>query len=124
MVATLSITENYIKPSQGSEHISRDISVSALPYRYRYSCCPEHMNTCSNQALRGGGINKGGVYSQIFLIFIDVVQLQNMGVFYELQNSYFSLHLQTHTEKKNMIRSVSLQYRCMILDQLFFILFW
>lgn len=85
MVAPLSIIENYIKPSHWSTHahISRDIDASALPYRYRVY----------QPLMHTAWINKSGVYSQIFLIFIDIVQLQNMRVFYELQNSYFSFHL-------------------------------
>jgi len=88
MVAPLSIIENYIKPSHWSASTYPGISEPLL-FRTDLAGTDTH----SAHTLHGAWINKSGVYSQIFLIFVDVVQLQNMWVFYELQNSYFSLYL-------------------------------
>lgn len=37
-------------------------------------------------------------YSQVFVIFIDIIELQNMRVLYQFKNSYLSLHLHRRRE--------------------------
>lgn len=42
----------------------------------------------------------GRRHLQVFLVFVDVVQLQDVGMLDEFQDGYLPLHLHTNTEKE------------------------